>query len=454
MGTGTINLTGAPELSRCRAPFRIDATTMIPSPPSAAALKVNPQALFSTERHDGVVEAIKIRAPIRGEGLRIGCVRRDQEAELFQALLVHQIASARGGAYDFPAVHQPRLTELGLLIGPEQEARPVRFHCDLDPTLSELAPKRPRVRLPEASADSAIVVHPALESLGPGAQADRSDVLRPIAHLLEPERWWYRIGSTTAGPQLYSFDHEQQSLAAGWIPGAPPPRPLPSPWRRQLIAAEILVDPDRFGRDSELARERCARGRQELASARYTVLESVLHPYQLAAVRRFTRALVGEGYLPFGDAEWPLRYFAGNEPLTRWYHEQLLPLMIRLAGEPLRPTFTFLASYRPGAILPPHRDREECEFSVSLLVDYTPEPEDTSDWPLVVELPESGQTIPVRLGIGDLLLYRGRELLHYRDAFSQGETSTTWLLFYQPATQAAVGKPLAEKAAPPAREHQ
>ena len=101
----------------------------------------------------------------------------------------------------------------------------------------------------------------------------------------------------------------------------------------------------------------------------------------------------------------------------------------------MKPTFLYFASYRPGAVLPAHRDREECEYSISLLLDFVPEPEGLNPWPIFVELPERlGEPIPIHLGIGDMLLYRGRELLHYRHAFKEGDASATWLFFYQPVT--------------------
>jgi hypothetical protein len=49
--------------------------------------------------------------------------------------------------------------------------------------------------------------------------------------------------------------------------------------------------------------------RNQLGDARYTVLRHVVRPLQLAALRRYYRELIAEGFLPFGDKEWLNRFY-------------------------------------------------------------------------------------------------------------------------------------------------
>ncbi len=66
--------------------------------------------------------------------------------------------------------------------------------------------------------------------------------------------------------------------------------------------------------------------------------------------------------------------------------------MSALAGEPYQPSYVYFGSYRPGATLKPHVDRAQCELSISLLLDYTPEPDGASPWPIHLGAP--GAAVP------------------------------------------------------------
>ena len=141
---------------------------------------------------------------------------------------------------------------------------------------------------------------------------------------------------------------------------------------------------------------------------------------------------MAEGFLPFGDAEWPDRYFSARDPIGAFFHHQLASVVGEIAGERVKATFFFYAAYHPGAMLPPHRDREQCEYSVSILLDHSPEPEDTSSWPIYLRPPGASAAVPVSLGLGEAVFYRGREVLHYRDPLSGAEYSSFWFFFYVP----------------------
>ena len=71
-----------------------------------------------------------------------------------------------------------------------------------------------------------------------------------------------------------------------------------------------------------------------------------------------------------------------NDPVARFFHRQLTADVAAIAGEPVKPSYVYLASYQPRAILKKHTDREQCEFSVTLCLDYSPEPHCATPWPL------------------------------------------------------------------------
>ena len=99
-----------------------------------------------------------------------------------------------------------------------------------------------------------------------------------------------------------------------------------------------------------------------------------------------------------------------------------------MAAEPVKPSYVFFASYQSGAELPKHTDRRACEFSVSFLVDVSPEPAGKSPWPIHLELPSG--VVTIHQAIGDGLIYRGRQLPHYRDPQPTGCTSTSLFFHY------------------------
>jgi hypothetical protein len=118
--------------------------------------------------------------------------------------------------------------------------------------------------------------------------------------------------------------------------------------------------------------------------------------------------------------------------MGHFFHAQLNDLVSEIVGAPTKPSFSFYASYRTGSELPAHRDREQCEYSMSILVDYAPEPDDLSPWPIFVQPPGASAATPVDLGIGDAVFYFGREVRHHRERLTNSEYCNCWFFFYVP----------------------
>jgi hypothetical protein len=121
---------------------------------------------------------------------------------------------------------------------------------------------------------------------------------------------------------------------------------------------------------------------------------------------------------------------AHNEPVARFFHRQLASAVSALAGQALQPSYVYFASYLGGAELERHTDREQCEVSLSLSIDYAPEPADATSWPLLVDTADG--TVTLRQALGDAVLYRGCELPHYRRRLANGHASTSFFLHYVP----------------------
>jgi hypothetical protein len=121
---------------------------------------------------------------------------------------------------------------------------------------------------------------------------------------------------------------------------------------------------------------------------------------------------------------------AHNESVARFFHHQLTAAVTAIVGEPVKPSYVYTASYQGGAKLERHTDREQCEFSITFCLDYSPEPPLATSWPLRLH-PQSGM-VTVYQAIGDALVYRGRDLPHSRETLCQGQTSTSIFFHYVP----------------------
>jgi hypothetical protein len=227
-------------------------------------------------------------------------------------------------------------------------------------------------------------------------------------------------------------------MVRGLRPNEPVPEAVPKSALFLLAAANILISDDcvepRFGPGSAALAAPRPPARSESRSHAlfrekgYAPLGGLIHPFHIAALRRYYRCLIRSGSIHLGDKQSPRRYVAYNEPVARFFHRDIAPALSAVAGEPLKPSYVYMASYLNGAELRKHMDREQCEFSVTLCLDFAPEPSLETPWPIRLDTPTG--TVTVYQALGDGLAYRGTRLPHYRSALSEGQTSTSIFFHY------------------------
>jgi hypothetical protein len=237
-------------------------------------------------------------------------------------------------------------------------------------------------------------------------------IIDPSSHALQP--FWL-------GPKLSDMFFNAQ-------PGDPAPSQLSPEARHALSLANLLVPDDYVSsRRTRWAEIISSTGAQFQRNG-YAPVARLIHPFHIAALRRYYRYQLRTGMLHLGDGQSPLRYIAHNDPVARFFHHQLTAAVTAFTGEPVKPSYVYLASYQPGAILEKHTDREQCEFSMTLCLDYSPEPRHATPWPLHLHN-ESGMVTAYQ-AIGDALLYRGCKLPHSRNPLPEGNTSTSIFFHY------------------------
>jgi hypothetical protein len=313
---------------------------------------------------------------------------------------------------------------------------PGQFHCLLDELPLHLIPRR-QIESRCAHNSAQLVFNPQCSVLFSGQLPAE---LEPHRGLLENFHLqgtiaWVRDPATDAlhpfwlGPRLEAAVSRLRPGAPG--PGEAAPSALPADVRVLLASAGILTTPDyaerRIAEWAEVVRKSACQFQEK----GYVPLGNLIHPFHLAALRRYYRHAVRRGSIRLGDEQSPRRYVAHNESVARFFHHQIANAVSAIAGEPIKPSYVYLASYLSGAELKKHTDREQCEFSVTLCLDFSPEPELVTSWP--IRLDTGKGSVTVYQALGDGLVYRGTKVPHYRHVLAEGRTSTSIFFHYVPA---------------------
>jgi len=205
-------------------------------------------------------------------------------------------------------------------------------------------------------------------------------------------------------------------------------RDILSPDECRILAVAGILSGGKIANSTRNSPEFVDELRRTYCERDYAVFPRLLHPFHVAALRSYYRCLIRRGAIRLGDAQSPRRYVAYNEPVARFFHRYLTKMVSAVAGEPVKPSYVYMASYLSGAELKKHTDREQCEFSISLCLDFSPEPEGATPWPLCLDTPKG--TVRVRLALSDGLFYRGTRVPHYRERLNDGFTSGSIFFHY------------------------
>ena len=306
---------------------------------------------------------------------------------------------------------------------------PDRFYCLLDELPLHLIPQRALRSLRQEDLSSRLYLNPECTLCGAGQVPDelRSQEALLSGFALRGTVAWVRSRATGdllpfwLGPQL-------EGVLQGLRPNEPVPLSVPDSARRLLAAAEILLPEDGTDGHDRRREERIGKASLLFRAKGYAPFSDLIHPFHIAALRRYYRYLIRTGAIRLGDRQSPRRQVAYNDPVARFFHSDIATTLSAVASESLKPSYVYLASYLSGADLKKHTDREQCEFSITLCLDFSPEPELATPWP--IRLDTAGGTVTVYQALGDGLVYRGTRLPHYREPLCEGQTSTSIFFHY------------------------
>ena len=121
----------------------------------------------------------------------------------------------------------------------------------------------------------------------------------------------------------------------------------------------------------------------------------------------------------FAEPGVPVNCWAAYAPMiTEGLLLQMQPQIEEIVGEALFPTYSYARIYWNGAYMKKHTDRPQCEVSVSLTISA-----DTTPWPLIF----NGHELDINPG--DMVVYKGTELSHWRAKY-RGTEQTQVMLHY------------------------
>jgi hypothetical protein len=305
-----------------------------------------------------------------------------------------------------------------------------QFHCLLDELPLHLIPRRFESQRNDVLQQQ-LFLNPQCSLLSGGAVPVELEGQRELLadFNLQGMVAWVREAATGSlqpfwlGPRLagvVSRQREGEAVSAS----------VPPDVRIVLARAGILVPADHAERRHAEWMEVASKSSRHFQEKGYVPLGNLMHPFHVAALRRYYRQAIRRGTIRLGDDQSARRYVVHNESVARFFHYQIANAVAAIAGEAIKPSYVYMASYRSGAELKKHTDREQCEFSVTLCLDFSPEPELATSWP--IRLDTGKGDLAVYQALGDGLVYRGTKVPHYRGVLPEGQTSTSIFFHYVP----------------------
>ena len=117
----------------------------------------------------------------------------------------------------------------------------------------------------------------------------------------------------------------------------------------------------------------------------------------------------------WNDEQIPETYSHYSDIVMETLLQKVKPMMEEKSGIKLIETYSYARIYKKGDELKRHKDRYSCEISTTLNLGG-------DEWPIYIE-----PDIKVDLKPGDMLMYRGCDLEHWREPFEGNDCGQVFL---------------------------
>jgi hypothetical protein len=127
------------------------------------------------------------------------------------------------------------------------------------------------------------------------------------------------------------------------------------------------------------------------------------------------------------DPQCPLSESVYGDPMLDVLLEDVRPTIEKATGLNLIPTYSYARKYMPGDELKPHTDRAACEISATITLGY-----EGGLWPIHVSTDDKVENDigKILIDVGGMVVYRGMEINHWREPYTQGKWQCQVFLHY------------------------
>ena len=134
----------------------------------------------------------------------------------------------------------------------------------------------------------------------------------------------------------------------------------------------------------------------------------------------------------WNDPQAPNTYAHYGDIVMETLLQKVKPVMEKHTGMKLSETYSYARFYKKGDVLARHKDRYSCEISTTLNLGGDP-------WPIYLDpTGKRGQAgIKIDLGPGDMLIYSGCDLEHWREEFEGKDCGQVFLHYNRKGSKIA-----------------
>lgn len=159
---------------------------------------------------------------------------------------------------------------------------------------------------------------------------------------------------------------------------------------------------------------------EKFKSKGYVYIKDAIDADLLSLISNYSLIDEQQNYSPEEGPHCQIRnsHSSYGDPLMESMLMHMLPVMEQNTGLSLYPTYSYYRVYRPGAELHSHTDRPSCEVSTTITFKFDYKEQTGSySWPIFMD----GNLC--EMNPGDLVIYRGCDLEHWREKFIAPEGS-------------------------------
>lgn len=156
----------------------------------------------------------------------------------------------------------------------------------------------------------------------------------------------------------------------------------------------------------------------------YVLVKNFLDKQSVSTVSRYMEYSFKLNQYTYDSDQLCTSYFKYADPLMETILYNSKEELETITGLSLHPTYSYSRIYVKGDVLKPHEDRSACEISVSVHVATL-----GKYWPLWMQVPGKNP-VGYILEPGDAIVYKGCEVLHWREKAVDTKLNAQFMLHY------------------------